>query len=254
MAELIFEKNLLLPLTEITYGEDGTVEQTTTYTYDANGNELSSVTTDAEGNTLYSSTKTYTAEGWLESSVEDWGESTDWESYTYDEHGNPLTYQSGSGDDVWTDAVYENSYDNGALVEIKTYLDGNLHWVERFDAAGNLLEEISYDYDGNEDSRDVYTYENGRLVKKVIIYAGEESFREEYSYNDAGQLTQKSSFDEGEFQGSEVYTYENGSLVKLELYDHEELEGQYLLSYKKANVTAEQAEKLAALYETILEF
>ena len=107
------------------------------------------------------------------------------------------------------------------------------------------------DEDGNIWHRDTFTYENGKLMLRVVFSNGEESFREEYTYNAAGQPTEKRSFDEGHLHGRTVYTYENGSLVNLKLYDHEELEGEYTFSYKKANVSAEQAEKLLALYESM---
>lgn len=248
-GEVVFDKETTNILSQTEY-EGGVLARTYTYTYDSKGNELTSVTTDAAGEVTYSKTSTYTAEGWLETTKDNYS----WETYTYDEYGNALTYRSGSGDEVWSDTSYENSYADGKLTEVKTYQDGRLRRSEHYDADGNMVEECDYDEDGTVWSRDTFTYENGKLMLRVIFFEGEESSRYEYTYNAAGQLTEKRAFEEGEPQGSEVYTYENGSLTDVKLYDHEELEGQYILSYKKANVSEKQAEKLLALYETVLEF
>ena len=245
-SEVVLDKETTHILSQTEY-EEGMLSNTHTFTYDANGNELTRVTTNAAGEVTYSKTSTYTAEGWLETTKDNYS----WETYTYDEHGNPLTYRSGSGDEVWSNTAYENSYADGRLTEVKVNQDGYPRWSERYDADGNLVEECSYDEDGNIWHRDTFTYENGKLMLRVIFSNGEESFREEYTYNAAGQLTEKRSFDEGHLHGRTVYTYENGSLVNVKLYDHEELEGEYTFSYKKANVSAEQAEKLLALYESI---
>ena len=256
-SEVTCDKKTCKPLSQRDYSEGGTIDCTYDYTYDENGKELEAVSTDGEGTVLYSRSNTYTPEGWLESSVSSFADENGgyitYERYTYDEQGNALSYISGSGDEIWTIIVFENIYDGDRLSEVKTYEDGILQWCEQYDADGNLVTELSYGSEGEVFSREEWTYENGKPVRRVITNDGVESYREEYTYNADGQLVELRAFDEGEYHGGEVYTYENGDLVNLKLYDHETLEGEYTLNYRKVTVSEEQAQKLAALYATMME-
>ena len=253
-SEITCDKVTSKTLTQVDYDEDGGIAHCYAYTYDENGNELTTVCTDGDGNVQYSSTNTYTSAGLLETSTTNWGDGSSWYTYTYDDQGNKLSERSGSGEEIWADVTYNNIYEAGKLVEVQANQDGRLRWSERYDADGNLIAEYSFDDDGEAFSYTVYTYENGKLKLRVIYNEEDESFREEYTYNADGQLTEVRSFDEGELHGSEAYTYENGSLVNVKLYDHEELEGEYTLSYEKADVSDAQAEKLTALYTLLMEF
>lgn len=211
------------------------------------------VCTDEEGNIAYSVTNSYTSDGLLDTKTTDWGDSISWERYTYDDQGNVLSFQSGNEDEIWADDVYKNTYDNGKLVDVQTYQDDVLRWNEQYDADGNLVLAVNYEYNGSESSRDVYTYENGRLLLRVSFFNGEEILRHEYTYNDAGQLTKLSYFDKGELYSSQIYLYEDSSLVGVKLYTQEELEATYILSYETADVTNAQAKKLQALYDAFLD-
>jgi antitoxin component YwqK of YwqJK toxin-antitoxin module len=252
-----FDKDTYNTLQQKDYTEDGVIDGTYDYTYDENGREIQAVTTDGEGNILSFRANTYTAQGLLEYSfssfADEIGNYTTYEQYTYDDHGNILRYISGSGDEIWTIIVFENIYDGDRLSEVKTYEDGILQWCEQYDADGNLVTELSYGSEGEVFSREEWTYENGKPVRRVITNDGVESYREEYTYNADGQLVELRAFDEGEYHGGEVYTYENGDLVNLKLYEHETLEGEYTLNYRKVTVSEEQAQKLAALYATMME-
>jgi antitoxin component YwqK of YwqJK toxin-antitoxin module len=254
--EITYDKETSNILSKQAYKEDGSRGSKSEYTYDEQWNELTYIATLSDGTVDFYREYTYNAQGQLESNTYGWGEQSPQyrDVFTYDNHGNKLSqlmYVSGEYD---SEITYENRYENDKLVEIKTYHDGILRWGEKYDADGLLIAEDQYTYEGEVFSTTTYTYENGKILLRIVSNEGAESFRQEYTYTDDGQLAEVAYFDQGSFCGRDVYTYENGSLVKVEMYDHQELENQYILTYKKANVTEEQAEKLTALYETILEF
>lgn len=255
-GEMTFDKETGKMLTQVQYNADGGVDGTGVYTYDEKGNELSYVTTLSDGSKDFYRERTYTAEGWLESSTYGWGEQSPCyrEVYTYDDYGNKLTQLLYIDDACHSEITYENSYEDGKLRQIKTWQNGMLAWGESYDADGNLIAEDSYNDQGEVFSTTAYTYENGKLMLRSISSDGVESSRQEYTYNEAGQLVEVCHFDEGHTHGRDVYAYKNGVLVNVKLYDHTELEGEYTLSYQRAEVSEELSEKLTAMYEAMMEF
>lgn len=253
-SEIILDAATTRPLSEKDYDEDGNVEYITSYTYDANGNELSNIRKDKDGNLIWSNTYTYTAEGWV--ATEEWsygdGEA-DWTKYTYDSHGNKISEKSGNGEEIWNEYTYENTYSGDKLTEVKSYRDGVLQELYCYDADGNPVLEIGYAEDGEEHYRSEKTYENGKLVLAVSRWSEDEGNRQEFIYNDAGELTEVryTSFYEDESSESKtLITYDNGMAVNVKLYENGELEGEYFYNYKNEDISKEQAEKLAKIYKS----
>ena len=255
-SEITFDGEGTRPLSEKDYDEDGNVAYIATYTYDANGNELSNIRKDKDGNIQWSSVYTYTAEGWLASEEWDYGEGeSDWTKYTYDAHGNKISESSGSGDEVWSEYTYENTYSGDKLTETKCYRDGVLVEKYQYDADGHLILDIGYTEDGEETYRCEETYQNGKIKLVVTSWGEEEESRKEYIYNDAGELTEIRYIDTYMEESSEsktLMTYDNGVLANVKEYDNGELEGEYVYNYKTESMSKEQADKLAAFYQTMV--
>lgn len=244
------------PLLEKDYGEDGTVEYTTTYTYDANGNELSSTRKDKDGALVWANVYTYTAEGWLATEEWDYGEDeTDWTKYTYDSHGNKISLKSGSGEEIWSEYTYENTYSGDKLTEVKSYRDGVLQELFRYDADGNQILEVSYNSEGEETYRCEETYQNGKIMLVVSAWGVEEESRREYIYNDAGNVIEiryTETYMEETSESKTLITYDNGVIVSVKEYDNGELESEYVYNYKTETMSKEQADKLAEFYSSMV--
>lgn len=247
MATIRFDKQTMQMLEQTSFDENGNVVATNSFTYDANGNQLESKITNAAGEVTSMVVNTYTPEGWLESVTDQFG----WERYAYDEHGNVVRRSEGVGDMEWVVYTYENTYKNGKLKEVKSYCGGDLYECQQYDAQGNLVLSLIYS-DGEVEYRDVYTYQDGKQLAAAYFWKDTELYRRENVYNEAGQLITSSYIENGECTSHEAYVYDNGKLVAMKSYDQEVLDGETRIFYEKADVSEEQAEKLTALYDTLM--
>ena len=247
MATIRFDKQTMQMLEQTSFDENGNVVATNSFTYDANGNQLESKITNAAGEVTSMVVNTYTPEGWLESVTDQFG----WERYAYDEHGNVIRRSEGVGDMEWVVYTYENTYENGKLKEVKGYCGGDLYECQQYDAQGNLVLSLIYS-EGEVEYRDVYTYQDGKQLAAVYFWKDTELYRRENVYNEAGQLITSSYIENGECTSREAYVYDNGKLVCMKSYDQEVLDGETRIFYAKADVSEEQAEKLTALYDTLM--
>lgn len=250
--EATYDKNIGKPLLELEYDKDGKVNDRTEYTYDTNGNclEKNATSTNSDGEIKnYKSVYTYddydnilTEKNYVngELSLED--------CYTYDSHGNRLSWYC-SGYDGPFQVIYQNTYDKGKLIEVKGYRDGKLNSYSEYDADGNEILSISYHTDNGEEAfRYEYTYENGKLMTEVFYHQGE-SYREEYIYNAAGKITEYKRTDSGY-----VITYdEAGKPVGIRYYENNELLQEYTLTYENATASKEMTEKLETIVEVIVD-
>lgn len=252
-TDMVCDGDPYRPLSQTDYDEDGNVQYTSTYTYDANGNELTYIRKDAEGNVLSSTANTYSPEGWL-TREEYYYEDGDpnWTAYTYDAHGHKISEKNGQGESVWTELTFENTCNGDKLAEVKVYdADGTLTRTETYDADGNQTLQILYSDMGSEYARTEYTYQNGKLVLQMESWGENEYYRTEYTYNDAGDVTEvrnTSVYGEESSESKTVITYENGKLASAKAYENGELEGEYTFNYRNVTVSKEQAEKLAEIY------
>lgn len=274
-----YDKDLNKPLVELTYDDNGEIIDRTENTYDKKGNcvEKTSVYTvdgkditlkristyDANGNVLteasyedgklsYEQRYTYTADGKLarESYINSDGLEEAYTENTYDDQGNLLSVKVDgmlSGSYV----TYENTYENGKLVEVKVYdqweQDGELTNLVRYDAQGNITLRVGYE-NSKEWSRTEYTYENDKLIKVVDFDNGEERYVELYTYNAAGKLTERSRTVPGGESQRSAYSYdEDGNITSFKQYEDGELSGEYILTYETVIVPEAVAEQLRAL-------
>jgi hypothetical protein len=199
--------------TEYDYGGNGTVDQITTFTYDANGNttrtetdyggdgmvdEMTTSTYDANGNmtrTEYDSDGdgtvdeitiyTYDANGNMTRTEYDSdGDGTVDEiiTYTYDANGNRTRTESDSDGDGTADEIYTYTYDaKGNQTKQETDSDGDGTadeiYTYTYDANGNMTRyEYDYDFDGDgvADEISTYTYDaNGNRTSYEYDYDGD---------------------------------------------------------------------------------
>lgn len=242
------------------------------YTYDADGNLLSEI--HEEYGHCFEWRFTYNAEGLMlaeeyyydgELQSQDLYTYTDFGEYetivfiqqgvevsrcerTYDEYGNILTNTEtikveGHGESC--DFTYENTYDNGKLVEVKLYNYGLLIYDIKYDSQGNEISTSGYDQDSGEEWALESTYENGKLVKEVRYCDGVEDCVTLYSYNADGKLTERSgTYTDSDTQG-DVYTYnETGDLVGMKSYMGDEITYEYTTTYETVTVSEEAARKI----------
>lgn len=247
-----FNKSVDKPLLVQNYGEDGAVESREEYTYDENGNLLTA--------------HSYFGDKMTTEAI-----------YTYDEHGNTLTKYYDNGEEDWTE-TYENIYENGVLTEVKIHSHDLLQERYLYDSDGNELLHAYY-YFGEEGTRYESTYENGKLVLMVDYSDGEETSREEYTYNANGDLLTRISKTEGiedhrqeniynatgqlveikhlnsdGHSANTVYTYAaDGSLDSIKAYDEGKLKLESTFTSRKATVSKEQAKYLTSLLPQLME-
>lgn len=278
-----YDKDMNKSLLELTYNEDGEVIDRTESTYDEKGNCVERVSTykyddetivykrvstyDENGNVLtektyengelsYEQRYTYTADGKLarEAYINKEGQEESFTEKTYDDQGNVLTVKvdgmlSGSYE------TYENTYEDGKLVEVKVYdeweQEGQLTGLVRYDAQGNITLRVGYE-NGEEWSRTEYTYENGKLVKEVDYDDGEVNCVTDYTYNADGKVTEYSrTYTDGETRRS-TYSYsEEGNLTGLKRYEDGQLKGEYTLTYETVTVSKDVAQKLQQIVDSL---
>ena len=221
-----------------TYDEDGRLlteaweGREIRYTYDENGNNTR-IEEYCDGEWDCTRLYRYDAEGKLVGSSynSNYGYSTS----TYDDFGNLLETFSGEGDQLTGDEItlrYENTYDNGKLVDVKIYQGEVLDAHQQYDDAGNQTLYITYHGDG-----------------------GREAYREEKDYDENGRLTRYLvRYSDGEMSYANTTTYnydENGLLICMSEYYYDELVTQYTPVYEAVDVTEEMAEKIAKVTEQI---
>ena len=271
------------PLVELTYGDTGEIIDRTENTYDEKGNCVERINTykyddttvtvkristfDANGNELtekvyengelsYEYHYTYTADGKLakEAYINKDGNEESSTEKTYDEQGNVLSVKvdgmlSGSYE------TYENTYENGKLVEVKIYdqwdLEGQQTGLVRYDAQGNIILRVGYE-NGEEWSRTEYTYENGKLVKEVDYDDGKENYTAVYTYNADGKITEVSYTYTNGKTSSRAYSYNQaGDLTGMKQHEDGQMKGEYALTYETVTVSAETAEKLRQIVRAL---
>lgn len=281
--EVTYDKDYNKPLLEKSYYEDDgrTYISTEVYVYDANGNCLERTSThengektpvnktvctyDANGNMLtekryedgelfYTFTYTYTASGKLASETQNWNGEENWTRYTYDEHDNILTEQQGSGEEVTTSKTYKNTYENDKLTEVNIYRGETLDERICYDADGNKTLEIGYS-DGEESYRSESTYANGKPVKNVVFYDGQQRSIQLYTYDAKGNLTERSyTYGDDETQ-RRVYTYnDNGNVIGLKAYKGSKLISEYTIAYETVTVSKDVAQRIKDLNAVLTVF
>lgn len=250
--ETTYNKDFDRPLVAQEYDEDGNKTDREESTYDENGNCLTHARYDEDGAEEWKYVYTYDKNGNLLTEKDySEGELSTETIYTYDDQGNVLTQATDTGDEVIY-GTYENVYENGKLKEVKQYLDDTLREYKKYDEDGNVVLDVTY-FDGEEESRTEYTYENGKLIKCETFWDGELNGSDVYTYNKDGLLlehvTDYGNADYGDYR--RTYTYEDGVPVKGYTYNGDTMESEAVYTYETVTVTKKQAKNIKKIYEEL---
>lgn len=256
------------------YKTDDYLQDTTTYTYDENGNALSiesasyqmayeydangscikTIETRTYGDTTYTrtSTMTYDENGKLISQTDESDDSSYVSEYTYDDKGNQIKYVRTNSNDPEDVRTYENIFDENGTI-IKSVSTGS----EYYD---NSVSEYTFDSEGRQITKRIETdAEGNELISESIYYGGgfinlsgyeyksnntPVTYTSEVKYDDKGNPTNIiKTYDDGT-SAEEVYEFdENGNLVRMTVTN---VEGDYryqdgtTYEYEYALVTPEQ--------------
>ena len=196
------------------YISEGSSWNKTEYAYDEEGRKISATTFDAYG--IEVERTSYDNEGRviLVSCEDEEGAIKESESYTYDEYGNVLTYESYDSDwldkEIKTKETYTYEFDdNGTYLLSSSVYErfeesggpyGGFYKSQAnktsyvYDESGRLLSETKEDSSG-EITIVEYTYdENGHLLSELTEYSSGKS--QLIEYDEMGNVTQKTSKDE----------------------------------------------------------
>ena len=122
--------------------------------------------------------------------------------------------------------VYTYDLDGGYTVTTYINEDDRTYIVDRFNAKGETVLHLVYDSDGNESLRHDYIYDGeGRLLRRESLER-ETRYREEYTYDDAGNNILYIYFISGMECSRTVMTYdEAGNMIREERIPNPEYSG-----------------------------
>jgi YD repeat-containing protein len=211
---------------------DGTADEITTFTYDANGNQTRiGYDNDGDGTVDQITTYTYDANGNItrqETDSDGDGTVDEIRTYTYDANGNQTRYDRDRGGDGTVDAVTTFIYDaNGNQTRIETDRDGDGTVDEittfTYDANGNQTRyEYDSDGDGTADEITTSTYDaNGNMIRYEYDFDGDGTADEitTYTYDANGNITRQETDRGGDGMVDEITTstYDaNGNMTRYE--------------------------------------
>ncbi len=92
-------------------------------------------------------------------------------SYNYDDDGFLIEEMLVENDDeIIERKTFEPDEKKNIKKEYRHYLDKTYDTIDYiYNDHGNLIEKISYDYDGNVELRELFDYKNGKLIKETIF-------------------------------------------------------------------------------------
>jgi ketosteroid isomerase-like protein len=153
--------------------------------------------------------------------------------YTYNELGQCVRCDVETEND-WYYNYYAITYDEeGREIKIVyAYDDSNAIEEAVYDEEGRILKTVSYSDDSEERSENLHYYdENGRLIKVVFMFAGEELGYREISYDENGNMIKdRVCYDYGYDHTNEYEYDENGNAIKSTACVTGEEEKDYTLS------------------------
>ena len=165
-----------------------------------------------------------------------------YEESEYDSEGRVLRHiEFFHGDGRWE---YEYDDDVNPTREIcyETRDDEVKYWIEYrdvYDAAGNLIKRVDYDYEGNIEDVFEYTYdESGNLLQymhNAVEYNASGVI--EYEYDSAGNMTKEITVPDNQWKEYE-YDSEN-RIIKLTEYLHGEIKHEHEYGYEYRVVDVE---------------
>lgn len=256
------------------YKTDDYLQDTTTYTYDENGNELSEenasyqrayeydadghcikyIETRTYGDTTFTqtTTMTYDENGKLISQTDESDDSSYVSEYTYDDKGNQIKYVRTNSNDPEDVSTYENIFDENGNI-IKSVSTGREYY-------NNSVSEYTFDSEGRQITKRIETDAEGNELISESIYCGggfinlsgyeyksnntPVTYTSEVKYDDKGNPTNiVKTYDDGT-SAEEVYEFdENGNLIRMTVTN---VQGDYryqdgtTYEYEYALVTPEQ--------------
>lgn len=140
----------------------------------------------------------------------------------YDERGNKTKYKrQENGEEGWIENEYKYD-DNGIKTEfVQFYADGVVKAIDKFDAAGHIVESITNREDGSENNKIETEYDSKGNKTKYKSYKNETIFlHHEWKYDDNGLLIDFIAFNaEGNQLNREKYKHDtNGNLIETIYY------------------------------------
>lgn len=254
-SALTYRSNTLDPLDMIVYGADGQVVENHTYSYDEDGRLITITGADAAGMVVFSKNHCYDRNGILDYfEVHRNGKLHYWESYRNDQFGLRDSFVSGDGAGNLLHVIqYQNIMENGKLARIIPLYNGELRHAVFYNGDGKPVKEIQLDSNRQEMDVTRYTYtENGKPLLESHAHCGEEAYRVEYSYDEAGMLVEIRRFRYGQLEQNTKYIYLNGCLQGYESYLHGQLDAQYSYIYEPVRISDAQASVLSGLYAKLV--
>lgn len=228
-SALTYRSNTLDPRDMIVYGADGQVVENHTYSYDEDGKLITITGADAAGTVVFSKNHCYDRKGMLDYfEVHRNGKLHYWESYRNDQFGLRDSFVSGDGAGNLLRVIqYQNIMENGKLAKIITLRNGE------------ICRTVSYG-------------ENGKPLLESHAHCGEEVYRVEYRYDEAGMLVEIRRFRYGQLEQNTKYIYLNGCLQGYESYLCGQLDAQYSYIYEPVRISDAQASVLSGLYAKLV--
>lgn len=140
---------------------------------------------------------------------------TEKDGYTYDSHGNVISFRDPNNPDIWE--KYNHTYNGGLLVESR---------VTQSDSQWNRTGTYAYDKSGKLTRYETF-YDDPEVIKSL-----DATYLEEYTYYKHGGL-KEICVSYGEDQKKEYYRFDdNGCLVEVSFADGTVRKWAYVLAYR----------------------
>ena len=220
------------------YSDEGMLDSSVAISYDRAGNDIQHISTDRFGNTRFVQDRVYDENNNCTEFIFSNGDDQvrQRETFVYDDLGRKVSFALYEGYDVLKSRV-EYNYSDDEMVSTVFDSAGDMFSksVERYDAAGRVVELVSYNCDDVVVSKCVTTYdEQGRVVEVRTTDGGDELLStKSYEYDANGCCVKRTEEDKQASSLTVVlYSYdEHKNLVKERCYMGNYLVAQYVIEY-----------------------